>query len=896
MKKTGLETWLYSSLGVVAVFASIVIFNALASRAKTRVDLTADHAYTLSAGTRAILKKLDTPVQIRFYCTRDDAHMPVQLKTYAQRVEDLLGEYRQASKGMVEVQKLDPAPDSDAEDSAKLDGVEGAPTQLEGEPIYLGLSVSMLDQKEAIPFLSPDRERLLEYDISRAISRVVTTDKPVIGVMSPLPVAGQQQNPMMMMRRQQQQSQPAWVFFDELKQDYTVKQVEMTADKIPDEVKVLVVIHPKGITDAAQYAIDQFVLRGGKLIAFLDPLAALDPTAAANPMGMSAPGGSTLDKILKSTGLAFDNTQVVADLDFMGRTQRGRQPAVLALTGKAVNHDDVITADADNIYFVFGGAFTGSPVAGLKETVLLHSSPNSQLIDPMSAQFGGEKTVQDFVPSNKEYALAVRLTGKLKTAFPDGKPKAATPPADNAKPDEKKPDDAADASLKESKGDVNIVLFGDSDFLQDGIAVQEMRDPFGGAGAARGPRGPPGGDEERVANAITRAHAAFPAWSGTPVAERAAILERLADSLEAQRDDLMALCVQEAGKTIPDAIGEVREAADFCRYYADRARGLMRPVELPGPTGEHNVLRLQGRGVWATIAPWNFPLAIFLGQTVAALVTGNTVVAKPAPQTPRIAAAAVALAHEAGVPADALILAPGGPEVGAALTADPRVAGVAFTGSTATAKKIARSLLDDDARPIVPLIAETGGINAMIVDSTALPEQVVADVVASAFRSAGQRCSALRLLLLQEEIADGVIAMLKGAMDTLVVGAPGDPATDVGPVIDQAAHDRLMSYRAQAQGRQLHTIAAPDGLFVPPTLIRLDRIEDLTQEWFGPLLHVGTWPAGQLAETIARVNAKGFGLTMGLHSRIARAAEVAEAQAQVGNLYINRSMIGAVVG
>uniref|UniRef100_UPI0015760ABB aldehyde dehydrogenase family protein n=1 Tax=Sphingomonas bacterium TaxID=1895847 RepID=UPI0015760ABB len=233
----------------------------------------------------------------------------------------------------------------------------------------------------------------------------------------------------------------------------------------------------------------------------------------------------------------------------------------------------------------------------------------------------------------------------------------------------------------------------------------------------------------------------------------------------------------------------------------------------------------------------------------------------------------------------------------AALTADPRVAGVAFTGSTATARTIARALLADDARPLVPLIAETGGINAMIVDSTALPEQVVADVIASAFRSAGQRCSALRLLLVQEEVADATLRMLAGAMDTLVVGAPGDPATDVGPVIDRAAYDRLMRYREQARSRWVKTIAAPaDGLFVPPTLIRLGSIEELDQEWFGPLLHVATWPAGQLAETIERVNAKGYGLTMGLHSRIARAAELAEAGAKVGNLYVNRSMIGAVVG
>ncbi|OQW42225.1 MAG: bifunctional proline dehydrogenase/L-glutamate gamma-semialdehyde dehydrogenase [Proteobacteria bacterium SG_bin5] len=415
--------------------------------------------------------------------------------------------------------------------------------------------------------------------------------------------------------------------------------------------------------------------------------------------------------------------------------------------------------------------------------------------------------------------------------------------------------------------------------------------------AGRGSPETPEGEGLDVLRAITRAAAAFPAWSAQPVETRAACLDRLADLLEEHRDPLMALAVQEAFKTIPDALGEVREAVDFCRYYAAQARAQLQPVELPGPTGERNVLRMEGRGVWATVSPWNFPLAIFLGQTAAALVTGNTVVAKPAPQTPLIAAYAVELAHRAGVPTDALILAPGGPEVGAALVADPRIAGVAFTGSTATAKKIARALLADENRPIVPLIAETGGINAMLVDSTALPEQVVADVVTSAFRSAGQRCSALRLLLLQEEIAPGVIEMLGGAMDLLRLGNPADPATDVGPVIDQPAYDKLMGYRESMAGRIVKTLPAPDGgLFVPPTLIRLDSPEQLTQEWFGPILHVATWPAGQLAETIARVNAKNYGLTMGLHSRIAGSWDVAEQQARVGNLYINRSMIGAVVG
>ena len=400
-----------------------------------------------------------------------------------------------------------------------------------------------------------------------------------------------------------------------------------------------------------------------------------------------------------------------------------------------------------------------------------------------------------------------------------------------------------------------------------------------------------------VADAIARAQAAFPRWTQRPVEERAGCLDRLADLLEEHRDELMAICVQEARKSIADSIGEVREAADFCRYYAMEARRNMQPVELPGPTGERNMLHLDGRGVWATVAPWNFPLAIFLGQTAAALVTGNTVVAKPAPQTPAIARRAVELAHEAGVPEDVLVLVPGGSDVGAALTADPRVQGVAFTGSTGTAKRIARTLLEDDARPIVPLIAETGGVNAMIVDSTALPEQVVLDVITSAFRSAGQRCSALRLLLVQEDVADSLLEMLSGAMELLTLGDPADPATDVGPVIDQPAYDKLMAYRDRMRSRWVKTVEAPGGmLFVPPTVIRVDSADDLNEEWFGPILHVATWKAGELSRTIARINAKGFGLTMGLHSRIARAAEMVEAEAMVGNLYVNRSMIGAVVG
>jgi ABC-type uncharacterized transport system involved in gliding motility auxiliary subunit len=466
MKKQGLETWLYSSLGVAAVLIVIIAVNALGARVKTRCDLTADHAYTLSAGTRAILAKLDTPVLIRFYCTRSDNAMPVAVKTYAQRVEDLLGEYQQASRGLIEIQKLDPVPDSDAEDSARLDGVEGQ-RRLDGEPIYLGLGVSMLDQKEALPFLSPDRDRLLEYDISRAITRVAATEKPVVGVMSPLPVAG---TPMVPTK--DQRPQPRWTLYSELANDFTVKDVGMTADKIPEDVKVLLLIHPKDISESAEYAIDQFVLRGGKLIAFLDPQCLLDPLAG--PGSTQGPSSSNLEKLLKAWGLTFDSTKVVADLNYLTSTRGGRQPVALTLNENAANKDDIVSANADHLILPFAGAFTGTPTGGLKETVLLKSSPNSQLVDPVSAYLNGEKIVRDFARSGLEYPLAVRLTGKFKTAFPDGKPAGPASKADAGAGNPK-----ADTPLKESTAETAVILIGDADFIQDRIAVQETINPYG---------------------------------------------------------------------------------------------------------------------------------------------------------------------------------------------------------------------------------------------------------------------------------------------------------------------------------------------------------------------------------------------------------------------------------
>ncbi|MGH7025362.1 MAG: bifunctional proline dehydrogenase/L-glutamate gamma-semialdehyde dehydrogenase PutA [Caulobacteraceae bacterium] len=403
-----------------------------------------------------------------------------------------------------------------------------------------------------------------------------------------------------------------------------------------------------------------------------------------------------------------------------------------------------------------------------------------------------------------------------------------------------------------------------------------------------------------VARAVDVAAAAQPAWNARGADERAAILERLSDLLERDRAPLMALAVREAGKTLADALGEVREATDFCRYYAIEARRHGARLRLPGPTGELNELTLAGRGVFACVSPWNFPLAIFLGQVAAALAAGNAVVAKPAPQTPLIAAHAVRLAYEAGVPGEVLQLVPGGAEVGAAIVANPRVAGVAFTGSTASARRIARTLLEDESRPLVPLIAETGGLNAMLVDSTALPEQVTADVITSAFLSAGQRCSALRLLCLHEDVAPAILKMLQGAMDELIIGDPADPATDVGPVIDADAKGRIDAYVEAHRASVIHALAIPPGLaagtFVAPTLIRVGRVADLDREVFGPILHVTTFKAGAMNETVEAVMASGYGLTLGVHTRIGSAADAVRARARVGNLYVNRSMIGAVVG
>ena len=406
-----------------------------------------------------------------------------------------------------------------------------------------------------------------------------------------------------------------------------------------------------------------------------------------------------------------------------------------------------------------------------------------------------------------------------------------------------------------------------------------------------------------VERALAGATAAFAGWELTPAEARAAILERAAGAFEARRAEFIALLVREAGKSVADGVAEVREAVDFLRYYAQRARlEFARPQQLPGPTGESNEMLLRGRGVFVCISPWNFPLAIYTGQLAAALAAGNAVIAKPAEQTPLVAALATELLHGAGVPGEALQFLPGdGAHVGRLLTADPRVAGVAFTGSNETANAIQRALAARPG-PIATLIAETGGQNAMIVDSSALPEQVVNDAVLSAFGSAGQRCSALRVLCVQEEIADRVEALLAGAMDELAVGAPGLIATDVGPVIDAEALARLEQHAARivTGARWSHRAAVGagtgTGTFFAPLAVEIPAIGALESEVFGPVLHVVRFRARDLDALVDAINATGYGLTLGIHTRIDSTVARVRSRARVGNVYVNRNMIGAVVG
>jgi RHH-type proline utilization regulon transcriptional repressor/proline dehydrogenase/delta 1-pyrroline-5-carboxylate dehydrogenase len=408
-------------------------------------------------------------------------------------------------------------------------------------------------------------------------------------------------------------------------------------------------------------------------------------------------------------------------------------------------------------------------------------------------------------------------------------------------------------------------------------------------------------DSSHVARAVESAERAYVGWSQSLVSERADCLNKYADLMEDNWFELVAICHKEAGKTIHDAIDEVREAVDFCRYYANQ-KAVFMPERLTAYDGSMLTVTRKGRGVFVCISPWNFPLAIFTGQIVAALMAGNTVIAKPAEQTSLIAAKAVELMLAAGFPDGVIQLLPGkGAEVGQALTSHPSIAGVAFTGSTATAQRINRTLAERDAAP-VPLIAETGGQNAMIVDSTALPEQVVRDVLRSAFASAGQRCSALRVLCVQEDVADHIIDVIAGAMDELSVGLPYLHQTDVGPVIDQQAREKLVAHieemkASQTLIKQLELDAScVKGDFVAPCAFEISEIGCLTEEHFGPILHIVRYKASELPQLLETINQTRFGLTMGIHSRNETTYRWIEKHARVGNCYINRDQVGAVVG
>jgi gliding motility-associatede transport system auxiliary component len=474
MSRKHLETLLYSTGGVVALLAVLVAFNFLASVINVRADLTEGDVYTLSSGTRSILSKLEAPVKMRLYYSQGSSAVPVGLKTFASRVEDLLAEYKAASRGKVQIEKFNPEPDSDAEDSATLDGVEGQLTNT-GEKFYLGLSVSFLDQKAAIPVLTPDRERLLEYDITRAIAQVSAAKKPVVGVMSSLPVTGQPLSPFL-----KKQPTEAWVLVQELKRIFEVRKIELNATRIPDDISVLLVIHPRDIPEESEYAVDQFVLRGGKLIAFVDPYAYFDQQPdLQNPFGGNQAAQSTFYRLFKAWGIDVDMGKVIADLTFASGAGPRLLPTLLSLNTQALNMDDVVTSQVGTLLIPFGGAFKGKPAEGLTMTPLAHTSKNSMPVDLIIATLSGEPSTRGFQPSGEEMPLAVRLTGKFSTAFPEGRPKPMIPPSKDKKKEEEKKDDAKPEShLKASAAENSIVLVADADMLADGAAV-EVQEIFG---------------------------------------------------------------------------------------------------------------------------------------------------------------------------------------------------------------------------------------------------------------------------------------------------------------------------------------------------------------------------------------------------------------------------------
>jgi ABC-type uncharacterized transport system involved in gliding motility auxiliary subunit len=455
------ETLVYSAVGLAALFLVLVAANYLVSLQPVKLDLTEGRVQTLSEGTKKILRGLDAPVKLKLYVSRGEG-VPVQLRSFAQRVDDLVAEFRSVAGGKLIVEKFDPTPDGEYEDQAQLDGIE--PQQLfSGEQFYLGLAVSQLDRKQAIPAISPQRERLLEYDIVRAIARVGSAERPVIGLMSALPVLGERFNPMT------RQSSEPWVLASELKRDFNVKAVPLLTQSIDPEIKVLLVIHPRDIPESTEYALDQFVLRGGKLIAFVDPLAYFDQQQGPMP-GMGGGGtSSTLPRLFKAWGVEMNPGKVLADVVFASGAGQRYTPTVLTLNRTAFSRDDVVTSQIEVLLYAFGGAFGVKPVAGLKAADLVKSSPNSMLVDNMVASVSGDAATKGFQPGNKSWPLALRLSGKFKTAFPEGRPKSDDRKAAPAK---------EEAILTESAAENAVVLVADTDMLNDGAAV-DVQEVFG---------------------------------------------------------------------------------------------------------------------------------------------------------------------------------------------------------------------------------------------------------------------------------------------------------------------------------------------------------------------------------------------------------------------------------
>jgi len=468
MKKN--EALVYSAIGLAALFFILVAFNYLVSTLPARADLTDGNLYTLSEGTKKMLRGLQSPVRVRVYISKGDQAIPVQMRSFAQRVDDMVKEFKSIAGSNLIVERYNPRPDSEEEDAAQIDGIE-AQQLFTGESFYLGISVSQLDRKQVIPTVAPQRERLLEYDLARAIARVGIAEKPTIGLMSGMPVSGTPFNPMT-----RQGSEP-WVLASELKRDFNVKEVNVTATSIDKDINVLLLIHPRDFQDSAEYLLDQFVMRGGKLIAFVDPMAYFDQQAPQMPGMPSQPGtSSNLPRLFKAWGLEMNPGKVIADVQYASGAGQRLTPTVLTLNRDAFDRNDVVTSQIETLLYAFGGAFDSKPVEGLTKTDLVKSSKTSMFVDNVVASVSGEAAMKGFEPSGKEHPLAIRITGKFKSAFPEGPPKDDSPAAKDPAGKAAKP--AAQPHLAASAGENSVIVVADVDMLNDGAAV-DIQEVFG---------------------------------------------------------------------------------------------------------------------------------------------------------------------------------------------------------------------------------------------------------------------------------------------------------------------------------------------------------------------------------------------------------------------------------